>query len=222
MDQLASVGVEFHDETIDRIYEENRRFYENPPKRATSTSSIFSSRRREWAIPQIYKKHKPVRPWGLGEIFEGDTGFYKVAGRINRTPGRYTRANPDTGKPTSHPMVHTNERIHSSVRIRQDLGGLDLDDRGLYDPPSLRMWRLRKVRMKIYDPIPRDATWGAGTGANGPVANPDYGNEERWVWQWAGPKEGAPRVKTMVEESLGPYERRLLLLSKGTLFLLQN
>jgi hypothetical protein len=218
MDQLASIGVEFQNETIDRIFGENARFYEHPPPKPTSLTSAFPRPTRPWAIPEVYEMHKPIRPWALGKIYESDTGFYRVTRRINRTPGQYKRADPDTGDPTNIPMVHTNERIHSSVRLRLDLGGLGLDDKGLYDCPALLAkghWKLRQVRIKVTDPIPRDADWGTEPGATGPVPNPEPEDGFRWVWLWAGPKEEAPVIRRMIEENLGPYERRLLLMSKG-------
>lgn len=37
----------------------------------------------------------------------------------------------------------------------------------------------------------------------------------RWVWEWDGPDDEAPLERIMVEENLGPYERKLLLLNRG-------
>lgn len=216
MDQLASIGVEFQDETIDRLFDENRHFYEHPPKPPPSISGIFSPSPRPWAIQPIYDKHKPVRPWGLGKVYNSVTSYYRIAGSITRTPGQYRRADPDTGKPSEIPMTHTNERIHSCVRVRLELGGLGLDDKGLYDCPALLgkdLWRLRQKRIRVYDPIRRDADWGARPGASDVVSGPD--DDLRWVWQWNGPREDAPHVPLMIEENLGPYERRLLLLNTG-------
>lgn len=110
-------------------------------------------------------------------------------------------------------MVNTNERIHSSVRIRLDLDGLDLDDKGLYRCPALLVkgpWELRQVHIKVRDAIPLTATWGPNAP---PSADIDDGM--RWVWEYAGPEDGAPKIRMMVEEKLGPYERQLLLLNKG-------
>ena len=36
-----------------------------------------------------------------------------------------------------------------------------------------------------------------------------------FIWEYDGPENKAPRVRTMVEENLGPYQRKLLLLNKG-------
>ena len=60
-----------------------------------------------------------------------------------RTPGDYYRADPRTGEPTNKPLRHTNEYIHASVRSRCVLQGPGYGDRGLYDPPALKGWKLR-------------------------------------------------------------------------------
>jgi hypothetical protein len=214
MDQLASIGVSFQDEFIDHIFAVNCEYYENPPKVPTTLSSIFSRRpTKQWAIKPVYEKHKPIRPFGLGEIRNGETGAYHLAGKTIRTPGLYTRAKPETGMPSDTPMTHTNERIHSCVRIRLELEGLGLDDVGLYKCEALLKkgpWVLRQRRINAPDPIPWNATWGPGAP---PATNPP--EELRWVWEYDGPEDKAPRVRTMVEENLGPYQRKLLLMNKG-------
>jgi hypothetical protein len=45
----------------------------------------------------------------------------------------------------------------------------------------------------------------------------DKPDDVRWVWEYNGPEEDAPHERIMVEEPLGPYERKLILLNKGTL-----
>jgi hypothetical protein len=37
------------------------------------------------------------------------------------------------------------------------------------------------------------------------------------VWEYNGPAEETPPERIMVEEPLGPYERKLILLNKGEL-----
>lgn len=169
----------------------------------------------------MYAAHKPVRPWALGKIHDSETGFYLLTGRINRTPGLYRRADPDTGKTTDEFMTHTNERVHSSVRMRLDLEGLGLDDVGPYKCPALMSrkngpWELRRLRIKVRDPIKRNSQFCAVPSREGPV----IGEEEedvRWCWTWGGDKdsEDSPLERIMIEEVLGPFERRLLGLSEG-------
>lgn len=213
MDQLASIGVAFQDEFIDQIFAQNAQYYEDPPKTRKTLSTIFSRPDKQWAIKPVYEKHKPIRPFGLGEVYESETGLYLISGKTIRTPGLYKRADPDTGMPTDVPMTHTNERIHSCVRIRLEMEGLGLNDVGLYKCPALLKkgpWVLRRRRINAPDPIPWNATWGPGA----PPA-PTPPEEVRWVWEYDGPEDKAPRVTTMVEDNLGPYQRKLLLLNRG-------
>jgi hypothetical protein len=111
-------------------------------------------------------------------------------------------------------MTHTNERIHSSVRIRLELEGLGEDDLTRYKCPALLKkgpWRLDQIRIKVTDPIPPTATWGPSA----PAALDHEISDMRWVWEYDGPEHNAPVVQTMIEENLGPFERKLLLLNKG-------
>lgn len=108
MDQLASIGVAFQDEYIDEIFEQNVQYYEEEPKR----QNMFQSQ-KQWATKSVYEKYKPVRPWGLGELYESEVGIWDLGGRTIRTPGLYKRADPATGTLTATSMIHTNERIHS-------------------------------------------------------------------------------------------------------------
>ncbi|RDW84569.1 putative peptidoglycan binding containing protein [Coleophoma cylindrospora] len=212
MDQLASIGVAFKDNYVDKIFDQNVQYYENALQKPTSILSM-KRRQTQWAVTPVYEMHKPVRPWGLGEIYESETGIWHLAGKQVRTPGRYMRPNPDTGLPSRHRLANTNERIHSSVRIRLDLDGLDLDDKGLYQCSALlksRMWELRKARIKVQDAIPSTASWGRNAP---PAAERD--DDIRWIWEYVGPEETAPKVRIMIEENLGPYERQLLSLNKG-------
>lgn len=101
MDQLASIGVAFQDEFIDHIFQQNAEFYQNPPK------STGNSADKQWATATIYDKHKPIRPWGLGKIYESETGIWRLAGSTRRTPGLNMRSNPDNGALTDVPMENT-------------------------------------------------------------------------------------------------------------------
>ncbi|PQE16052.1 Peptidoglycan binding domain-containing protein [Rutstroemia sp. NJR-2017a WRK4] len=216
MDQLASIGVAFDDEAIETIFEKTVQYYESLREPSPSIGSLFSRKpKQQWATQSVYDKHHPVRPWGLGKIYNSDTGIWNLAGKQTRTPGLYTRPDPNTGMPTRIPMTHTNERIHSSVRIRLELGGLGEDDLTTYKCPALLKkgpWRLDQIRIKVTDPIPPTATWGPSA----PAALDHEISDMRWVWEYDGPEHNAPVVQTMIEENLGPYERKLLLLNKGT------
>jgi len=39
------------------------------------------------------------------------------------------------------------------------------------------------------------------------------------VWEYDGPEEEAPRERLLVEENLGPFQRKLLEFSKGKISL---
>lgn len=209
MDQLASIGVAFNEDTIDRIFDENVCYYfdKNQPSKQKEPGS--KHKLREWAIPSIYDEHKPVRPWALGKIIQPETGFYHLAGTTVRTPGMYRRIDCDTGQPTDEFLENTNERIHRSVRIRLSLEGLGYDDETLYKCRALLKrgrWSLERLRM-----VSRRESSGPTVDADGPEQPDEY----RWGWVYDGPEEDAPPKTILIEESLGPYERSLLHLSKG-------
>lgn len=257
MDQLASIGVEFDEATITRIFTRLQSDYyqlasaqekaKRPPPPTTSEDPIAGDDEpgassagccgafgkilpsvREWAMSPIYTDNAPVRPWGLGAILGSEGGFYKLAGLSVRTPGMYKKVDPQTGRATSVYLEDTNERIHSSVRVRLALQGLGLNDHGLWKAPALKgHWRLKKTTEPIVDPIPASVqTWEPYSAANvdkniqeaitqqrplSAAANRGY----RWVWEYHGPLKHEPPWPVMVEEPLGPYERQLLRLSGG-------
>lgn len=219
MDQLASIGVVFEDETVDTIFQKNVCYYFKHPQKSDPSSNI--SRRKqwtEWAIPSVYDEHRPVRPWALGRIYQPDMGFYRLAGKAARTPGMYRRIDPETGVPTSRFLANTNERIHQSVRVRLALEGLGYDDMGLYKCPALLKegpWQLERLRLTSS----RDVE-----DTNGNMDEIQYEDQAyRWGWVYVGPKGDAPPKTIMMEETLGPYERKLFSLNKGELeFLWQS
>lgn len=206
MDQLASIGVAFNEDTLDRIFKENVCYYFDQDQQSKPKSPGSKHKRREWAIPSIYREHAPVRPWALGEIIQPETGIYVLAGSTVRTPGMYHRMDCDTGQPTNQFLENTNERVHRSVRIRLSLEGLGYDDESRYKCRALLRrgpWTLERLRM-----VRRDSPEE--------VYEPGQDSETRWGWVYDGPPEDAPPKTILMEESLGPYERRLLHLNKGT------
>ncbi|KAK8056652.1 hypothetical protein PG993_001879 [Apiospora rasikravindrae] len=191
MDQLASVGIEFIPDALDRVYNQNVQYYQQ---------ALFTN---EWAIKPIVKANKPVRPWALHETVQTSGGLYKLLLTTPRTPGRYKKINPDTGKATRTFLEDTNERIHSSVRVRIACEGLSPGDKGHWKCPSLlAYWRPRKVLANFHDPTATEEDASSG-------------DSPRWVWEYAGTDSSAPMVRTMVEENLGPYEKHLLQISGG-------
>lgn len=218
MDQLADLGVSFEEDTIDRIFRESVQYYYDQDQDGMGAKdSPKHDRWKQWAADSIYEEHRPVRPWGLGEIIQPDIGFYKLAGKTTRTPGMYRRIDPETALPTDEFLENTNERIHRSVRIRLALEGLNYDDVGLYKCRALLRkgpWLLEKVRVRSRREI-RDLD--------------SYGDEEdivqqneesRWGWVYDGPAKETPPKVIMLEEVLGSYEKKLLSMNKGMSMLL--
>ena len=69
----------FKDDYIDQIFADNVRYYYNPTKVPPRLSNLFAPPvSKQWAREEVYEKHKPVRPWGLGEIYESEIGFVRA------------------------------------------------------------------------------------------------------------------------------------------------
>ncbi|KAL8953458.1 MAG: hypothetical protein Q9222_000662 [Ikaeria aurantiellina] len=101
-----------------------------------------------------YRDHDlPVRTWGLGKIYNSMAGLERLAGKKVRTPGHYYTTDPATGKETKQILPHTEEYIHSSVRVRKLLGGPGPDDQGSYVPLSLQKWDI------LGNPADKNVRW---------------------------------------------------------------
>lgn len=87
-------------------------------------------------------KGKSPAPWSFGKIYNSDSGAFKAAGKVVRTPGDYYRLDPRTGEETNKPLRDTNEYIHSAVRSRFVMEGPGLEGKGIYTPPALKGWHL--------------------------------------------------------------------------------
>lgn len=213
MDQLASIGVAFEANTIERIFNESVRFYYNCGQQSKPRPDSPERKKvTQWASDSIYDEHRPVRPWALGEIVQPETGIYRLAGKTTRTPGMYHVVARDTGQATPYFLRDTNEKIHRSVRIRLSLEGLGYDDLGPYKCRALLKkgpWSLRRIRYvsrSIRETI----------NSYGEVDEVIQENEESgWGWMYDGPKEDAPPETLLMEEELGAYENELLRLNKG-------
>lgn len=99
---------------------------------------------------QLWSYHS--RPWALGQTRYPTSFFTVAAGTGLRRPGCFMRVDPDTNLDTDEPLLNTNERVHSSVRVRLALGGMAMDDRQRWPcAPLLRddtgrqpVWRLER------------------------------------------------------------------------------
>lgn len=249
MDQLASVGCEFRDDALDKLHDRNVQYYLDSMLKKTKREKSGESccgccdtlkEPLPWAATPIFDSNKPVRPWSLHSIQSVTGPIYNFVGSVTRSPGMYKKINPDNGRRLKAFLDDTNERIHSSVRVRLACEGLGLNDSNIWECPALlKMWRPRRVYQKFLDPIPQDASWGPKNQAdstkttvreagdadvNFSNVNPDTTlqadnrlGQLRWVWEYVGPDVGAPFVRTLVEENMGPWEKHLLALSTGKL-----
>ncbi|KAI5465661.1 hypothetical protein BGZ63DRAFT_348553 [Mariannaea sp. PMI_226] len=213
MDQLASIGVEFDTPSLDRIYQQNKQFYE-----AADLALKGKKPKQQWAINPIFQNNFPLRPWGLAAIKKAASLLYKLSGQITRTPGLYKPTDPETELDKDRFLIDTNERIHSTVRIRLACKGLGLDDQGIWDCPALlNTWKLQRTQEKYDDPVPSHPAWDPDVKKNDVDFSKDL-EKGRWIWQYSGNEKSAPtdkKQRVMVEEPLGPYERYLLKISGG-------
>ncbi|OIW32977.1 hypothetical protein CONLIGDRAFT_568985 [Coniochaeta ligniaria NRRL 30616] len=207
MDQLASVGVEFDEATIARL----------ATAVAEAQAASKQNRLKPWAIHQIYETNHPIRPWGQGALLKASGLLYALAGFTLRTPGLYRKISLETGLPSPTFLEDTNERIHSSVRVRLATGGLGLNDGEVWRAPALKgKWRPRRTSRTYVDPIPKTRKTWEQVREQRPLSLGDGGDGDgRWVWEYCGPEGEAPEVRVLVEEPLGPYERQLLRLASG-------
>ncbi|KAH8203431.1 hypothetical protein TruAng_002415 [Truncatella angustata] len=131
------------------------------------------------------------------------------------------KVDPSTGRDTDIYLEDTNERIHSSVRVRLACQGLAVNDDLVWNcPPLTKLWRPRQVAADYLDPISEQAAWGPPTNQSDKIGQPSGASaaaddRTRWVWEYAGPDVGKPPTTAIVEENLGPFEKHLQKLSCG-------
>lgn len=205
MDQLVSVGVEFDDRGLWRLFQRNVDYYETQPILA----------KPPWAAKEIYEANRPVRPWALGALKKASSLIYTLTGQISRTPGLYKQIDRRTNTEKNTFLRDTNERIHSSVRTRIECGGLGLDDKAVWDYPALRNnWTPKEYQ----GPLPKHLNGEESEREREEITDGNNREMARWVWEYCGPEKDAPpsaAARIMVEEVLGPYETYLQELSGG-------
>jgi hypothetical protein len=168
-----------------------------------------------------------ARPWGLGQIRHPTSVIQLAAGTTVRRPGLSVRVNPDDNRDTKEPLLRTNERIHSCVRVRLACQGLGPDDKEPWPCVALtKEWQLRKgsglseaeraanakFRPKELD-LPTEY----------PAEKMYHVEEGDGEYQWVYTKEPmgtgvdqVPQMKVLPEEPLvGFWERYLLALTAG-------
>lgn len=90
--------------------------------------------------PSSDNAFKSPSSWSLGNIDTSQNSWiYGIAGsHMVRPPGQYLKININTGAPNVDaskkliPLFNTQERIHSSVRIRLVRHGKGINDKGMY------------------------------------------------------------------------------------------
>jgi hypothetical protein len=98
----------------------------------------YLDRVQDWNTEGYIKRKEPIRPWGMGRLYDSASpnNVLTAAQGINpitRTPGEYHQIDLKSGLPDrEHPLTNTNEYIHRCVRVRMDGGGLGTED----DPPN--------------------------------------------------------------------------------------
>ncbi|KAI0380921.1 hypothetical protein F5Y04DRAFT_281267 [Hypomontagnella monticulosa] len=258
MDQLSSVGCEFIPDAAEILYDRNVQYYHSLKSKGPGVKkgvkrygfgAVSLKIPLPWAAPPIFDPENPVRPWSLHGIRSVTSPLYDIIGSVTRSPGLYKRINPEGRHHLRIFLNDTNERIHSSVRVRLACEGLGVNDSNVWDCPALlKMWHPRRVAQDFVDPVPNDAGWGPNSESSGRQALSDITNRVldgagstsvdvsddaggsgvgaatqendpshglRWVWEYVGPEASAPHVRTLVEETMGPWEKRLLELSAG-------
>lgn len=202
---MTSVGVEFDTRSLQRAVEQTFDFYESP-----EAQNLKKDRRRikQWAVDQIYDNNRPLRPWGLGSIQKAGGFLYALSGETTRTPGMYKQVDPKTAQCREKYLQDTNEKVHSSVRVRLACEGLGLNDECVWSCEALRDWKLKRAIFEL-DEEPKYQAYKPYDRYR------DRPSREGWIWKYAGSERNAPNQRVMAEEPLGPYERFVLELSGG-------
>lgn len=146
------------------------------------------------------------------------------------------RVNPYTNTDTKEPLINTNERIHSSVRLRLACKGMGLDDKGPWpcaslltddSHPSRPLWKLEKGNAIDLKELGRDqAFWKEEVnkrGYDGVSYETQQGDGDwRWTLQNDGVvknnlgEEVSPAIRILPEEPIiGYWERNFLALTRG-------
>ncbi|KZL76893.1 peptidoglycan binding domain-containing protein [Colletotrichum tofieldiae] len=260
-DQLSSIGIEFNQGRMEDVFTEGLRYSAGHPfsyvHSSPWTSWPWSKQQLPWANPKICsvkassirrdetecdgKDHHPIgseeelwktaRPWGLGQIRYPTSRLQTMTGTTIRHPGTFMRSDPETNEDTDQPLLNTNERIHSSVRVRLACQGLGMDDAEIWDCKPLTkddkgsgLWKLERVpRMdaspgtSIKEARPKELDLDAEVynARLYPVKKED--GQWRWVFADADKQRNAvPHARTLPEEPMmGYWEQYLLALTAG-------
>jgi hypothetical protein len=142
-----SPWIEFAEGYLTHEYEQTNLYLES-----------IGQRMSEWAHGMEYFI---ISCWSsankLGRLHNSVQGIVRLFGSFPRTPGNYKIMDTTTGKPTTTPLLSTNERIHPSVRVRYGHGP-GMENRGLYNPPALKGWNVTTNNHKGEDQEAAEST----------------------------------------------------------------
>ncbi|TQN64282.1 hypothetical protein CSHISOI_10949 [Colletotrichum shisoi] len=262
-DQLSTLGVEFNQGRMQDVFTQGLRYSAGHPFSHVPwsqwTSWLWPKQQLPWANPKISPveassirrdesecdgkdRHpmgserelwKTARPWGLGQIRYPTSRLQTMAGTTVRHPGTFMRTDPETNEDTDQPLLHTNERIHSSVRVRLACRGLGMDDAEIWDCKPLtrdddggELWKLQRGSgLELSSSAEARKPRELDADAEGYDARLYPVEKDDGLWQWVfaggaesdGRPEAVPLVRTLPEEPMtGYWERYLLSLTAGS------
>ncbi|KAK3379589.1 hypothetical protein B0T24DRAFT_647140 [Lasiosphaeria ovina] len=236
MDQLASIGVEFDEATIARIFtrlehhyrskaEEERgeeiKLANQPPPPITSEDAVASSEEPDSndtaGCCGLFAKLAPEKKrWAAEPIYRSNApvrpwglgGIFGAEGFVNKVVG-YNVRSPGMYKKVD---PETGEETRAFLEdTNERMHGsvrvrLALKGLGLNDR---HVWKAPAL----------DGNWRLRKTTEAyrdPIPSTVTTWELPWVWEYCGSEKDAPQQRIMVEEPLGPFERQLLRLSGGT------
>ena len=165
------------------------------------------------------------RLWGNGKIHNSMSFFFRLGGSKIRTPMEYREPKRASehgtlwwiikrcayhltlhlgGREKVTPRLrHTNETIHSSVRIRMGKNGLGYDDKGRYDSAALKDWTM--VGEEANPNTPHQLT---APGEAGAMKNVRWRKVTKRRNEKTGEKE-EEKIE-MQEDEMGHFEKTIL------------
>lgn len=165
-----------------------------------------------------------ARPWALGQTRYPTSRIQTLAGTTVRHPGLFKRVDQQTNQDTDRSLVNTNERIHSSVRIRLACRGLGMDDRDEWECEALTrapdggpLWKLenrsglgKEEALDLRSFRPNELRYRGSEYADEVLYRLAEGDGE-WRWVFRGGDKYRPYDLILPEEPVVGYWERLLL-----------
>ncbi|KAF3805494.1 Peroxisomal sarcosine oxidase [Colletotrichum gloeosporioides] len=259
-DQLSSVGIEFNPGRMEDIFNQDLRYSAGHRfsyvTQGSWVSWLSAKKLLQWAQPEICAAKicsvkrdaaecngkdshpagseedlwKLARPWGLGLMRDPGGRLQTIGGTTVRHPGIFMRTDPDTNQDGDEALLNTNERIHSSVRVRLACQGLALDDAEIWDCKPLTraadgsaLWKLERgsgltaSELNQTNKSFRPRELDLGTGEFDGKLYPGGDRDGQWRWVLVDKRRGAVSLEKVLPEEpvTGYWERYLLALTAG-------